>query len=110
MIMSMKESTDYTDIHRSRNDLCIPVCNLWMSCLAAGAGFSCRRCQLASAGHCINSARNLWFGVIENLRRNSVTIRRRQHVIAQLSFGEGAGFVELVRSDLKHRFARYELL
>src|SRR6185503_13770045 len=85
--------------------------NLWLSRdLTAGASSARRLCQLASARHCIDSARYLRIAVVENLRRGPVTIGRRQQVVAQLSLSKRAELVELFRSRLVLRFARREFL
>src|SRR5215813_3680980 len=72
---------------------------------------SAARCerQLTCARHDINGARDLRIAVVEDLSRRSIPVSRGQQVVTQLSFGEGARFIELVRSHLENRLIRRKL-
>ena len=71
MMISMKESTDYTIGKQGQAGAGIilllltaaAICGL----LSAGAGSAGCECEFASARHCVNSACDLWIGVVENL-------------------------------------------
>ena len=80
------------------------------SFLSAGASFTSRECEFASARHRVNGTRDLRIGVVEDLRRNSIAIGCRQHVVAQLSFRKGTRFIELLGSGFEIRLGRGEFL
>src|ERR1044072_376974 len=72
---------------------------------------SAARCerQLACARHGINGACDLRISVVEDLRRCSITISRRQHVVTHLSLGEGPRFIELIGGHFETRFVGCKL-
>src|SRR5215213_809905 len=85
---------------------------LWLMIIRSAAGTSSACClgQLTSARHRIDGARDLRIVVVENLRCRSETVSCRQHVIAQLSFGECAPLIELLRTALEIRLVSGEFL
>src|SRR5687768_2264529 len=83
---------------------------LSVSDLTAGSSATRRLRQFASARHRIDSTRDLRIGVVENLRRNSITVSRRQHVVTQLPLSVGARLLELIRRHFEDRLVRGELL
>src|ERR1051326_1257815 len=46
---------------------------------------------------------DLRISVVEDLRRCSIAISRRQHVVTQLSLGEGPRFIELIGGHFETR-------